>query len=172
MILRGGMLSDVAELFGDGAVAPASDRRLTRRLVDIWARAARGQFPSWSAMKDMDLGEDWDWTFVVDLEKSIGFPYFVFIGDRLARLSDVHLSGEDDWALTVLDKATADIYAAVAGEAPHFRDDTLTLCDGRRLLFRSVTAPLAEDGATISHVIGVANGRLALEVEPVLRVVD
>lgn len=166
------MLSDVAELFGDSAVAPAADRRLTRRLVDVWARAARGQFPSWQAMQDADLGEDWNWAFVVDLEKSVGFPYFVYIGDRLARLSDVYLSGEDNWTLTVLDKATADIYAAVAGEAPYFRDDALALCDGRRLLFRSVTAPLAEDGANISHIIGVASGRLAVEIEPALRLVD
>lgn len=166
------MLSDVAELFGDGAVAPAADRRLTRRLVDAWARAARGQFPSWKAMQDSDLGEDWDWAFVVDLERSVGFPYFVYLGDRLARLSDVYLSGQDDWTLTVLDKVTADIYAAVAGEAPHFRDDALVLCDGRRLLFRSVTAPLAEDGVRISHVIGVASGRLAVETAPALKLVD
>jgi len=166
------MLSDVAELFGDGALAAAADRRMTRRLVDVWARTARGHFPSWAAMQEADLGDDWDWSFVVDLKKSVGFPFFVHIGDRLARLSDVHLSGEDDWALTVLDKATADIYAAVAGEAPHFRDDALVLCDGRRLLFRAVTAPLADDGETISHVIGVASGRLALEVEPQLRLVD
>lgn len=166
------MLSDVAELFGDNAVAPAADRRLTRRLVDHWARAARGQFPSWDAMKEADLGEDWDWAFVIDLEKSVGFPYFVYIGDRLARLSDVYLSGEDDWTLTILDKATADIYAAVAGEAPHFRDDSLVLCDGRRLLFRSVTAPLAEDGTKITHVIGATSGRIAIDAEPALRLVD
>ncbi|WP_425408347.1 hypothetical protein [Hyphococcus sp.] len=165
------MLSDVAELFGENAVAPAADRRLTRRLVDVWARSARGQFPSWDALQEADLGEDWDWAFVVDLEKSIGFPYFIFVGERLARLSDIYLSGEDDWTLTVLDKATADVYAAVAGEAPHFRDDTLVLCDGRRLLFRAVTAPLAADGSTISHVIGVASGRLASEIEPGLNLV-
>ncbi|WDI30603.1 hypothetical protein PUV54_11620 [Hyphococcus flavus] len=166
------MLSDVAELFGEVAEAPARDRRITRRLVDLWARAARGQFPSWAAMQEMDFGEDQDWLFVVDLEKSVGFPYFIFIGDRLAKLSDVHLSGEDDWTLTVLDKATADVYAAVAGEAPHFREDTLILCDGRRLLFRSVTAPLADDGTTITHVIGAATGRLAVEVEPTLKLVE
>ena len=166
------MLSDVADLFGDEAIAPVSDRRLTRRIVDAWARSARGHFPSWEAMQGNDLGDDWDWIFAVDLEKSVGFPFFIFLGDSLAKLSDVHLSGEDDWTLTVLDKATADIYAAVASEAPHFRDDALTLCDGRRLLFRSVTAPLAEDGHTISHVIGGLSGRLVLDNEPALRLVE
>ncbi|MEO1137147.1 MAG: hypothetical protein AAFW68_11180, partial [Pseudomonadota bacterium] len=155
------MLSDVAELFGEAAIAPAADRRLTRRLVDVWARTARGHFPNWRAMEEADLGQDWDWVFAVDLERSVGFPYFIYIGDCLAKLSDVYLSGEDDWTLSLLDKATADIYASVASQAPHYRDDTLTLCDGRRLLLRSVTAPLAEDGNTITHVIGAASGRLA-----------
>ncbi len=166
------MLSDVAELFGDTALAPSADRRLTRRLVDLWARSARGQYPSWDAMQACDLGDDWDWVFAVDLEKSIGFPFFIFLGDSLARLSDVHLCGEDDWTLSVLDKTTADIYAAVASEAPYFRDDAMTLCDGRRLLFRSVTAPLADNGTTISHVIGGLSGRLALPSEPALRLVE
>lgn len=166
------MLSDVAELFGCEMMAPAADRRLTRRLVDAWARAARGQFPSWQAMQESTLGEDWNWVFAVDLEKSVGFPYFIYLGHCLAKLSDVHLSGEADWTLTLLDKATSDIYAAVASEAPHYRDDTLTLCDGRRLLFRSVTAPLAEDGSTVTHIIGAASGRLAVEVEPGLKLVE
>lgn len=166
------MLSDVAELFGETAVAPAADRRLTRRLVDAWARAARGHFPNWRGMEEADLGADWDWVFAVDLEKSVGFPYFIYIGDSLAKLSDVYLSGEDDWTLSVLDKATSDIYAAVASQAPHFRDDALTLCDGRRLLFRSVTAPLAEDGDTITHVIGAASGRLSLGHDAKLHLVE
>ena len=156
------MLQDVASLFGDVAPAPATDRRITNRLIDAWARAARGYFPSWAAMQEMDLGADWDWIFAVDLEKSIGFPYFIYLGESLARLSDVHLSGETDWSLSLLDKATADVFAAAAAEGPHHRDDTLTLCDGRRILLRAVTAPLADDGRNITHVIGVANGRFAV----------
>ncbi len=166
------MLSDVAELFGDGFAAPASDRRLTRRLVDAWARTARGHFPSWAAMRKAELGDDWDWVFAVDLEKSAGFPYFIYLGNCLAKLSDVHLSGESDWTMTLLEKATSDIYAAVASEAPHFRDDSVKLCDGRRLLFRAVTAPLADDGSTITHVVGAVSGRLAVANEPRLRLVE
>ena len=160
------MLSDVAVLF-EGAVAatPATDRRLSRRLVDAWARAARGQYPSWAAMQAMDLGEDWDWVFAVDLEKSVGFPYFIYLGDKLARLSDVYLTGAADWTLSLLDKTTADIFAAVAAEGPHHREDTLTLCDGRRLLLRGVTAPLADDGKNITHIVGAANGRLLGEAD-------
>ncbi len=160
------MLSEVADLFDGVMAGPATDRRLTRRLVDAWARAARGHFPSWEALQEMDLGEDWDWIFAVDLERSVGFPYFIYLGDNLGKLSDVYLSGTADWTMSVLDRAAADIYSAVAEEGPCFRDDLLTLCDGRRVLFRAVTAPLADDGKIITHVVGAANGRFAAEVRP------
>ena len=112
------------------------------------------------------LGDDLDWMFVVDCEKSDGFPFFVFIGERIRKLADVFLSGADDFGASLLDKATADIFAARASEAPHFREETLVLCDGRRVLFRAVTAPLADDGKTISHVVGAVNGRLAKARSP------
>ena len=155
------MLSDVAGLFEAPEFAPAAGRRLTRRLIDAWARAARGRFPSWAALRERDLGDDWGWIFAVDLEKSAGFPYFIYLGEHLAKLSDVYLTGETDWTMTLLEKAAADIEAAVAAEGPHYRESALTLCDGRKVLFRAVTAPLADDGETISHIVGAANGRFA-----------
>lgn len=155
------MLRDVTELFSAPETAPAIDRRLTRRVVDVWARAARGHFPSWTAMQDAGLGEDEDWMFVVDCEKSIGFPYFVHVGKRLGKLADIFLCGADEFGLSLLDKATADIASAQEREAPHFREETISLCDGRRVLMRSVTAPLAEDGYKVTHVVGAVNGKLA-----------
>lgn len=156
------MLSDVSTLFDGEATQPATDRRMTRRIVDLWARQARGRFPSWAAMQDVPFGEDWDWMFAVDVEKSVGFPYFVYLGDCLAKLSDVYLCGSEDWATTLLEKASGDVFSAVAQEAPFFRDDLLTLCDGRRIQFRAVTVPLSDDGEHITHVLGCANGRIAL----------
>ncbi len=158
------MLSDVSELFSEPVVMPATDRRLTRRVVDVWARAARGQFPSWRAMQTTGLGDDLDWIFVVDCEKSIGFPYFIYIGDHIGKLADVFLCGADEFGLSLLDKATADIAAARERAAPHFREETLVLCDGRRVMMRAVTAPLADDGQTISHVVGAVNGRFAADI--------
>lgn len=157
------MLSDVADLFEGATPAPKQDRRLTRRVVDAWTRAARGRFPSWTQMQTEDLGEDVDWMFVVDCEKSVGFPYFTFIGERIAKFADVFLSGKDAYSLSLLDKATADIFAAVASEAPHFREETIVLCDGRRVVLRAITAPLADDGETVTHVVGAVNGRIARE---------
>ncbi len=155
------MLNEVTELFSDVVISPAVDRRMTQRLLNAWARATRGRFPAWSDMRRIDLGEDWNWSFVVDIEKSFGFPYFIYLGRNLAKLSDVYLTGADDWTISLLDMASSNINAAVRVEGPHFRDDDLTLCDGRRVLFRSVTAPLADDGETITHVFGAASGRFA-----------
>jgi hypothetical protein len=156
------MLSEVAYLFGEPAAAGAPvDRRATRRFVDVWTRSARGRFPAWAALMTTDLGEDWNWTFVVDLQQSNGFPFFVFLGANLAKLSDVYLTGDTDWTLSMLDKATSEVDACVALEAPHFREDELTLCNGRRVLFRCVTAPLADDGERITHVAGVVSGMFA-----------
>ncbi len=156
------MLSEVISLFGEPITSPpTADRRGTRRFVDMWTQAARGRFPAWNEIRRIDFGADWEWMFVVDLKMSNGFPYFIFLGQSLAKLSDVYLTGDPDWTLSLLDKATSEINACVAAAGPVFREDDLTLCNGRRVLFRSVTTPLADDGATVSHVAGLVNGAFA-----------
>lgn len=156
------MLNEITHLFGETvAASPPSDRRATRRFADLWTKAARGRFPSWLALRDIDLDADWDWAFCIDVEKSAGFPYFVYLGSNLAKLSDVYLSGDTDWTLSLLDKATGEIGACMAMEGPHFREDELRLCNGRRIFFRCVTAPLADNGERITHVAGVVNGVFA-----------
>lgn len=159
------MLSDVEALFETASLAPATDRRITRRIVDAWARSARGRFPSWEALSARDLGDDRQWMFAVDLEKSTGFPFFVFVGDKLSKLSDIYLVGEESWTMSLMEKATDDIFAAAALEGPHETADTLSLCDGRRIAFRSVTVPLAADGKNVSHIAGVVYGRLETKRE-------
>lgn len=165
------MIQETAGLFDQAIIAPPSDRRLASRLLAVWAQSSRGAYPSWAEMRKTDLGADWNWVFVVDLKQSVGFPYFTYLGSELAKLSAIYLQGATDWTLSMLDIAASNIEAAVAAEGPHHHDSELTLCDGRRVLFRCMTAPLAEDGATITHVVGCASGRLAEADGPRLRVV-
>jgi hypothetical protein len=165
------MTTQGAELFDEAIIAPASDRRLTQRLLAVWAQTARGSFPSWSEMRAVDLGADWDWVFVVDLKRSFGFPYFSYLGASLAKLSAIYLQGASDWTLSLLDIAAKNVHAAVAAAGPLQQESRLTLCDGRKILFRSLTAPLAEDGETISHVFGCACGRIAAGAPPRLKAV-
>ena len=154
------MLADIATLFPDAAIEPTHDRRLTQRFVALWTQAGRGAYPSWDAFRMTDLGADWNWLFTVDLKRSQGFPHFIFLGSRLARLSDVHLAGDENWTMSLLDRATAEIGATVAAGSPLLRESELTLFDGRKVQFRCVSAPLSDDGVTITHVCGVASGRL------------
>lgn len=155
------MIADLSTIFGDAATEPAHDRRLTQRFVTAWSRVARGAWPSWTEFRASDLGVDWNWVFAVDLKRSAGFPYFIFLGPRLANLSDVYLAGDEDWTMSLLDRAAAELDATVAAGSPILRDARLTLYDGRCVLFRSLTAPLSEDGSAITHVCGVASGRAA-----------
>jgi hypothetical protein len=154
-------MKEIAQLLGDGAPSPVADRRITRRFLDAWAQSARGEYPSWRAMREADLGDDWEWVFAVDLKFSVEIPYFVYLGARLARLADVYLPGDDRWRLSLLGKAALEIHAAVAAEGPHLREDEITLLNGKRILFRCLTAPFADNGRTITHVAGVVSGRLA-----------
>lgn len=165
------MIGETAGQQGLAIIAPPADRRLTQRLIEVWLRTARGRYPSWADMRRVDLGEDWNWVFVVDLEKSAAFPHFIYLGSRLAQLSSVYLATATDFSLSLLDEATASINLAVASEAPRQSANELTLADGRKVLFRTMTAPLAEDGATITHVVGCAFGRVEGEAGPQLRVV-
>ncbi len=153
------MLADVRTIFGDAAMEPAHDRRLTQRFASAWSQAAKGSWPSWNDFRAVDLGADWNWVFAVDLKRSTGFPYFIFLGSRLAALSDVYLSGDEDWTMSLLDRAAAELDATAAAGSPILREARLTLYDGQRILFRSLTAPLSDNGAAVTHVCGVASGR-------------
>lgn len=169
--MAGAVIGETAGHQGLAIIAPPADRRLTQRLIEVWLRTARGRFPSWSDMRRVDLREDWNWVFVVDLAQSDGYPHFIYLGARLAQLSSVYLATATDFSLSLLDEATAAINLAVASEAPRQSANELTLADGRKVLFRSMTAPLAEDGETITHVMGCAFGRIEGEAPPPLRVV-
>ncbi|MEO1015676.1 MAG: hypothetical protein AAFX08_10865 [Pseudomonadota bacterium] len=153
-------MPDVSKLFPMAATQPMSDRRRIQRFVNAWAAASKGAFPSWRELRQIDLGSDWNWVYVVDLAQSQGYPHFDFLGPRLSELAEIYLAGGGDWAVSVLDRAADDINAAVTDQGPHMCEDTLVLEDGAAVLVRCVTAPLSEDGETISQVVGIVSGRL------------
>ncbi|MEM6413841.1 MAG: hypothetical protein AAF720_04220 [Pseudomonadota bacterium] len=154
-------MTDIATLFEPISKPAGADRRLINRFSAAWIRASRGDFPSWDELRKIDMGSDWNWVFVVDLAKSNGFPHFSYLGSNLAQLADIYLVDGSEWTVSVLDRASQEIGAAVANEGPHAVEDTLTLSDGRPLLFRCLTAPLAEDGLFITKVVGIVSGRLS-----------
>jgi len=135
------------------------ERRLTRRIQKIWKAEANGGLPSWCDMKALDLGKDWDYCFAADLRLSDGRPYFIYLGDVLCQFSDIYLSGRGQWERTLLDSATAKMDEAALAKTPITYGDILRLKDNRRVVFRSVLLPLAENGVDVTHVFGAASGK-------------
>ena len=135
------------------------DRRLTKRIQKTWKKTASGFLPSWRDIQSLDLGEDWENCCAVDLRLSDGFPYFIFLGDALCHLSNLYLSGEGHWEMSLLDIATGKMDEAALNRAPVSYGDVLRLQDGRRVLFRSVLLPLADNGVDVTHVFGAINGK-------------
>ncbi len=135
------------------------DRRLTKRIQKTWRKTASGYLPSWRDIQSLDLGDDWENCFGVDLRLSDGFPYFIYLGDALCHLSNLYLSGDGQWERNLLDMATIKMDEAALNRAPISYGDALRLCDGRRVLFRSVLLPLADNGVDVTHVFGAINGK-------------
>ena len=165
-------MADISTLFTPPSAPAAADRRIINRMSKVWTDCAAGKFPSWEEIRANDLGEDWNWVFVVDLAQSVGYPHFIFLGAKLAKLSEVYLQGGGEWAVSLLDRASEDINAAVAKSGPHMIEDEITLRDGQELMFRCMTAPLADDGRFVTHVFGVVSGRISADDEIFLNPVN
>ena len=142
----------------------AVERRLSQRVFFHWlVKCGARDFARLQDIEPQDLGVDWDWCFVIDVERSIDFPFFNHLGTELSRFSNVLLSGRSDWTHTVLDKATEKFREALADRGPILVEDELQLYDGRRLLFRSIMLPLSDDQRNINYLLGAANGKLVEE---------
>jgi len=135
------------------------ERRLTKRVQKTWMNYAEGRLPSWEEMQTLDLGADWHSCFAVDLALSDGFPYFVYLGENLARLAMIYLPDQAHREITPMDMVTAKMDEATLTRAPVFHGDMLRLPDKRKILFRSVLLPLSENGEDVTHIFGAANGK-------------
>ena len=141
--------------------APASERRLANRLLSYWEGKRRGRtFPALADIREGEIAELWPWCFVLDVKESQSFPYFQYLGRELGRYSGVFLSGERDWTLTLLDKATAGFAEVLKRRAPVLIESEIVRYDKKKLLFRTVLLPLSDDQANIDYVLGAANGKL------------
>lgn len=137
------------------------ERRLTRRVEDLWRASASAGLPSWEGIQEMDLGEDLSFCFAVDMRISDSRPYFIFIGDALWRFSGLYLAEKPHWETALIDVAAAKMNEAALSKSPVPYMGHLRLESGKRMVFRSVIVPLSENGADVTHVFGAAGGRSA-----------
>ena len=147
------------------------ERRLTKRVQRVWraktgagsaadgAAEAVGVLPAWRDISAGDLGEDWPFCFAVDLRLSDASPYFIYLGEALWRFSGLYLSSRERWETALIDLAAAKMDEAALNKAPVGYVGNLRLDDGRRVVFRSILLPLADNGVDVTHVFGAANGR-------------
>ncbi|MEM1103555.1 MAG: PAS domain-containing protein [Pseudomonadota bacterium] len=146
------------------ALRPEGERRLSHRIFLYWLLACGDRpFANRGDIDPGELDEDWDWCFILNVRRSTDFPYFEHLGKNLAKFSGVLLSGRGDWSATVLDKATEKFDELQKHKAPIMIEDSLTLYDGRKLLFRSIMLPLSNDQHNVEHVLGAANGKIAAD---------
>jgi hypothetical protein len=140
---------------------PEAERRLTYRLLNYWDELRGGRpFPRLADIDSSAIPDIWPWCFVLDTHLDYPSPYFQYLGEDLAKYSGIYLSGKDDWRMTLLDKAASHLGRTLSVREPILIEDELTRFDGRELVFRSIMLPLSDDGESISHVLGAANGRV------------
>ncbi|MBK1697157.1 PAS domain-containing protein [Rhodovibrio salinarum] len=139
------------------------ERRLVLRLLAYWDDL-RGErdYPRADDIDAAQVGDDWAQCFLLRLaDGQAGASQLLHVGDGfLAELPDGvpatlkevpesallhHAAGFIDLTLEKL------VPVSLGGDA---------MLDAGRTLFRSVLLPLSNDGTTIDHLLGAANGRL------------
>ncbi len=136
-----------------------AERRLTERVRRKWAELAKEQLPSLRQVESLNLGPDRDFCFAVDLRLSDILPYFVFMGDALARYSTLYPMGDPRREKTLLDTAISKMDEAALARKPVRYEAVTRLDGGRRIAFRSILLPVSENGADVSHIFGAAKGK-------------
>lgn len=152
--------SEVLETQVKAADRRVTERRLTERIRNKWARIARGRLPSLREVEDLNLGPDRPYCFAIDLRLSDVFPYFVFMGEELTRFSSAYPLGDPRREKTLLDAAMGKMDEAALNRAPVEYSDIVKVGNGGRIAFRSVLLPVSENGQDVTHIFGAAKGRM------------
>ncbi|WP_428409823.1 hypothetical protein [Hyphococcus sp.] len=153
------MKTDTLEALGRTPSARITERRVTERVRNKWARIARGRLPSLNEIEALNFGPDRLYCFAVDLRLSDIFPYFIFMGEAISRYSTAYPLGDARREKTLLDTAIAKMDEAALSRAPVEYSDIKELDDGRRVAFRTVLLPVSENGTDVTHIFGAARGR-------------
>ncbi len=154
------MKSDVLENPVKTAERRMTERRLTERVKNKWARIARDRLPSLRQVEELNLGPDRPYCFAIDLRLSDIFPYFIYMGDEIARFSSAYPMGDPRREKTLLDAAMSKMDEAALNRHPVEYSDIKKLDNGRRVAFRSILLPVSETGDSVSHIFGAAKGRM------------
>ena len=135
------------------------ERRMTERIRQKWSQLAAVRLPTLPEVEQLNLGLDREYTFAIDLRLSDIFPYFIYMGERLAGYSVLYPAGDPRREKTLLDAAMMKMDEAALTRKPVDYSAVARLDDGRRVAFRSILLPVSENGRDVSHIFGAAKGK-------------
>ncbi|WP_020594325.1 hypothetical protein [Kiloniella laminariae] len=138
------------------------ERRLVFRLLDYWERQKKERsMPGLEDIKQDDLGDDWDWCFLISLGDEGENPVFVHVGSLIWPTERGLLKGTavlDCPEPSLIKQATAfmprvlklGVPVSIGGECED---------GGDKLLYRSTLMPLSSDDVFVDGLFGGANCR-------------
>lgn len=137
------------------------ERRLVARLLKYWRSlgGGLGRAAAYSDIEHTEIGQEWDWCFVLDCRDAAGDPPLLYVGDGLIADFDDdptgHTVSEIDGA-NLLGKALSQYGTAVRRKLPVVLNGAYGIAQDRMVLFRGIFLPLNGDGGEFRYLLGAA----------------
>jgi len=142
--------------------APIREMRLTMRVLRYWRDiAGRRAFPRVSDIDARELGEDWPNCLLISLRTPLERSLLSYVGNGLRSAAGEPREGASLAECpgdTVLARATSFVRRVLIQRVPISMGGSASQPEGV-ILYRSLLAPLSEDGRTIDTILGAANFR-------------
>lgn len=137
------------------------ERRLVARLLKYWRKlgGGLGSAAAYSDIDRADIGEEWDWCFVLDCREDANDPTLVYVGDGLIADFDDdptdHTVSEID-SSKLLGKALSQHGTAVRRKLPVVLSGAYGIAHDRTVLYRGIILPLNGEGGDFGYFLGAA----------------
>jgi hypothetical protein len=149
----------------DEAPAPAKEKRLVLRILELWRDAHDGdELPKIAALTPSDTGDDAPHVYVIDLADPAG-PRFTYVGTALQIATWPSAEGAlvrhcpDDSMLGL----TSSHWDEIVERGVPVTRGGLGQHEGGPVLYRSILVPLADKDGRIAAIMGAANWRMVEE---------
>ena len=139
------------------------ERRMVLRVLEFW-REAKGEasFPKPTQFDESAMPELYPFCMLLDLKGNPDDPRVVAVGREMSSQVEGSLKGLSVSQLetnTLPCQAVAYVAEVLRKGVPISRGGSFTDKNGATLLYRSIAAPLADDGETVTGLIVAANFR-------------
>jgi hypothetical protein len=139
------------------------ERRMVLRLLEVW-RAAKGEasFPAPAQLGEAAMPELYPYCILLDVSRNPADPVVVAAGRTISSFAGSSLHGLPVSRFepgTLPFQAVAYLGEVLRKGVPVSRGGSYVDERGVTILYRSIVAPLAEDGETITALLAAANCR-------------